>query len=277
MRPNHRAGLFLKCLQFAGYADGNEQIARYERCRMWASFSKQFHAGRRRGVALFPDCLAGRAVERDDEFLLAFAVHCVKPVRLHDDRRVAFAQGPAPQSLRAAGRPGLGQFFGLDHKVALRPAPLRPALRRGSNAQNQPPETEPAAPVLESLRATLLSLHVTPFVGQRKLLQSQRRATSGSTFVARRAGIQHASNATTISDNAITMNVSGSVALTPYSKLFIKRVAPYAASKPTTTPASASRSPCAMTSRSTSRASAPSAMRMPISRLRSPTANASTP
>jgi hypothetical protein len=44
---------------------------------------------------------------------------------------------------------------------------------------------------------------------------SQRSATSGSTFVARRAGIQHASSATKVSISVITMNVSGSVGLIP--------------------------------------------------------------
>jgi hypothetical protein len=44
---------------------------------------------------------------------------------------------------------------------------------------------------------------------------SQRSATSGSTFVARRAGIQQASNATKVSSSGITMNVSGSVGVIP--------------------------------------------------------------
>src|SRR5215510_6351262 len=269
MRPNHGAGLFLKGLQFADDADRDEQIARQQWRRVRASdvegwFDLQVQAGRRRGVALFPDSLASGAVERDDELLGAFAVHRVKPVSVHDDGRMTFAQGPAPQPLRAAGRPGFGQTFGLDHKVALRPAPLRPALRRGGNAQSKPAYTKQAEPVRECFCATLLSLHLMPFKGQRTLLQSHRSAWSGSTFVARRAGIQHASNATTSSNNAITMNVSGSVALTPYSKLLIKRVAPYAASNPTTTPASASLSSYALASRRTPRAFAPSAMCNPM-------------
>jgi hypothetical protein len=44
---------------------------------------------------------------------------------------------------------------------------------------------------------------------------SHRSATIGSTFVARRAGIQQARSATTMSNNAITATVSGSVTLTP--------------------------------------------------------------
>ncbi len=44
---------------------------------------------------------------------------------------------------------------------------------------------------------------------------SLRKAISGSTFVARRAGIQHASAATANSNSAMEMNVETSVALTP--------------------------------------------------------------
>ena len=53
---------------------------------------------------------------------------------------------------------------------------------------------------------------------------SHRRAIIGSTFVARRAGIQQASNATAMSSSAIAENVAGSVALTPKSRFFIVRV-----------------------------------------------------
>jgi hypothetical protein len=44
---------------------------------------------------------------------------------------------------------------------------------------------------------------------------SYRRATSGSTFVARRAGMKLASNTTTLSKQGTTTNVGGSVAFTP--------------------------------------------------------------
>jgi len=44
---------------------------------------------------------------------------------------------------------------------------------------------------------------------------SYRRATSGSTFVARRAGNQQAIKATNVSSEAMTSNVTGSVTLTP--------------------------------------------------------------
>jgi len=53
---------------------------------------------------------------------------------------------------------------------------------------------------------------------------SHRSAIIGSTFVARRAGIQHASNATITSSSGAAANVNGSVAFTPKSKLFINRV-----------------------------------------------------
>src|SRR5215470_6786085 len=53
---------------------------------------------------------------------------------------------------------------------------------------------------------------------------SLRSATIGSTFAARRAGIQQASKATAVSNSAIAANVTGSVALTPKSRVLIVRV-----------------------------------------------------
>ena len=44
---------------------------------------------------------------------------------------------------------------------------------------------------------------------------SCRNAISGSTFVARQAGTKQASSATPVSNKAITVKVTGSVALTP--------------------------------------------------------------
>jgi hypothetical protein len=52
------------------------------------------------------------------------------------------------------------------------------------------------------------------FFSSSNLNHSVRNATSGSTCVARRAGIQHASSATTISNELTMANVAGSVALT---------------------------------------------------------------
>jgi hypothetical protein len=71
---------------------------------------------------------------------------------------------------------------------------------------------------------------------------SQRSDTIGSTFAARRAGIQQASSATTINNIAIEMNVSGSVALTPFNigtgkiELVRTRVSASANSRPALNP-----------------------------------------
>src|SRR5262245_49860695 len=65
---------------------------------------------------------------------------------------------------------------------------------------------------------------------------SIRRAIIGSTFVARRAGIQQARNATVPSNNAINEKVTGSVAPMLNNKFEIKRVKANAASNPMTTP-----------------------------------------
>src|SRR5918996_5597734 len=69
---------------------------------------------------------------------------------------------------------------------------------------------------------------------------SYRSATNGSTFVARRAGIQHASSATEASVNDTATNVSASVALPLKSKLLITRVKANEAPSPITTPTKAS-------------------------------------
>src|SRR5262245_19144122 len=97
---------------------------------------------------------------------------------------------------------------------------------------------------------------------------SHLSATIGSTFVARRAGIQQASSATTVSSSAITMNVNGSVALTPNSNVFINRVSAYDAVSPIATPTRDNIIPCLTTSFITSRVCAPSAIRSPISCVR---------
>ncbi|MCG3162510.1 MAG: hypothetical protein JMDDDDMK_03769 [Acidobacteria bacterium] len=70
----------------------------------------------------------------------------------------------------------------------------------------------------------------------------------------------------------ITAYVTGSVALTPNSMLLINRVNASAAPNPIATPTSASVIPCFTTNPSTSRVCAPSAIRMPISCVRSATA-----
>src|SRR5262245_33813774 len=90
---------------------------------------------------------------------------------------------------------------------------------------------------------------------------SLRSATIGSTFVARRAGIQHASKATVTSNSAIRPNVAGSVGVTPKSKVDINRVSAMAATRPAATPISVKSIPCPIINRSTSRRPAPSAIR----------------
>src|SRR5262249_41357351 len=71
--------------------------------------------------------------------------------------------------------------------------------------------------------------------------------TSGSILAARRAGIQQASSATSVSSAAITMNVSGSVALTPNNKVFSNRVNANAPPNPSKAPMSASFIPSPIT------------------------------
>jgi hypothetical protein len=87
------------------------------------------------------------------------------------------------------------------------------------------------------LRSKSKSLHRAAAAANtvQKVNQSCRNAVSGSTFVARRAGIQQASSATLISNKVMTAKVSGSVALTPNNRLFITRVNAKAPTEPSTT------------------------------------------
>jgi hypothetical protein len=61
-------------------------------------------------------------------------------------------------------------------------------------------------------------------------------ATIGSAFAARRAGIQHASKATTTNSNPLMLKVNGSVGLTSTKSVSIKRASPNDAITPTATP-----------------------------------------
>ena len=62
----------------------------------------------------------------------------------------------------------------------------------------------------------------------------------GSTFAARLAGTQQATNATTVNNPAMPINVRGSVALIPNSKFFMVRVNTIDATTPNATPNNAS-------------------------------------
>src|ERR1700694_264480 len=67
-------------------------------------------------------------------------------------------------------------------------------------------------------------------------LHSFLSAMSGSTFVARRAGMLQAVSATTVSSAETNTNVSGSLGVTPNSKLRITRGMARAPAKPKTIP-----------------------------------------
>jgi hypothetical protein len=64
-------------------------------------------------------------------------------------------------------------------------------------------------------------------------------ATVGGTLVARRAGTYVASSAMPMRNSGTSTKVTGSTALTPYSRLAINREAAIAATSPTPMPSSA--------------------------------------
>src|SRR5262245_32392858 len=97
---------------------------------------------------------------------------------------------------------------------------------------------------------------------------SQRKATSGSTLAARRAGSITARAATTNISKAATARVRGSVGLTPNKRDAIKRVTASDAGTPSAIPPSTSHRLSLKTIRSTPMGVAPSARRIPISLVR---------
>ena len=90
----------------------------------------------------------------------------------------------------------------------------------------------------------------------------------GSTRIARRAGTLHAAAATATNTIGTTINVSGSLGVTPYSNIASGLVAARAETTPTATPINANFSPWPMTRAITCGGLAPSAVRIPISRVR---------
>ena len=102
-------------------------------------------------------------------------------------------------------------------------------------------------------------------------------ATIGSIRVARRAGSQHATNATATSSAATPANVIGSVAFTPNSRCSMTRVNPNAATSPIVKPMNGSFIPSTSTSRRRVASLAPSAMRTPNSWVRCATAKCRMP
>ena len=97
---------------------------------------------------------------------------------------------------------------------------------------------------------------------------SYLRATSGSTFVARRAGSAHASTAAPSDTKTTIKYVAGSEAVTPNNMLDIHRVSANAPAKPIVVPITVSNIPLRITISRIPGLRAPSAMRMPISCVR---------
>src|SRR5439155_7785842 len=103
------------------------------------------------------------------------------------------------------------------------------------------------------------------------ILHSYLSASIGSTLAARRAGSQHARSATETRSSETTVKVSKSVWLTPNSRLERILVAARAPTNPKTTPMLIIAKPCFKTNASTLLRRAPTAILMPISRVRSET------
>src|SRR5262245_8002084 len=97
---------------------------------------------------------------------------------------------------------------------------------------------------------------------------STRSATSGSTFVARRAGIQQATIATASINSAAESNETGSVGVSLKSSVEARRATAKISGNPMATPAMTSNNASRRINQNTSRLCAPSAIRIPISLVR---------
>src|SRR5580698_7212035 len=147
----------------------------------------------------------------------------------------------------------------LDSRPGGRPPPQKRLSQKKDGANLAPPR-----------------IHIYKVV-QPRLRHSCRRAIIGSTPAARLAGNQHATSATPTSPTATTAIVTGSNGLTPKSSVCISRVSSNAAADPIATPSTANLTPCPTIIPSTSRSSAPRAMRIPISFVRCVTEYEITP
>src|SRR5215475_11016306 len=103
---------------------------------------------------------------------------------------------------------------------ALLPAPcLTPGSARSAFQDGSASPLPSRARIFPGAAERAAGARVAKYVGKEFLSprpHSTRSDPSGSILAARRAGIQHASSATSVSAAAITMKVSGSVALTSY-------------------------------------------------------------
>ena len=97
MVPNRLAGLLVEAVKLACRARGEDQLADDQRrgVRTWpVRHIVLFREGRL--VAVFPEGLAARGIQSDDNLLLAFAMHGEKPSALNCNAREAFTQLTAP-------------------------------------------------------------------------------------------------------------------------------------------------------------------------------------
>src|SRR2546430_897970 len=110
-----------------------------------------------------------------------------------------------------------------------------------------------------------------PEILEQGVHHSYLRATIGSTRAARREGSQQASTATAARITGTATKVARSVGETPYNCARSTRAPASAAARPAAVATPIARTPRPTNSRTTSLLRAPSAMRMPTSRVRSAT------
>src|SRR5262249_53627044 len=107
VRPHHRAGACIECIQDSGRAECINSAA--AECRRCARSGATVRLEEARAVAMRPDGLRRTQVVTDDFFVFAALFLCVKEVAIHGERRPAWTNWMFPQLHR--GRRGPVSFY----------------------------------------------------------------------------------------------------------------------------------------------------------------------
>src|SRR5262249_44982993 len=150
-------------------------------------------------------------------------------------------------------RANQNSFDPTEHRGVGSDAECEAKQRKNGKSRTAPKHPEAEAKILEK------RLHL--------VRHSDRNASIGSTRVARRAGKKQARSAAAASITLETRRANGSLGLTSYKIWASTRPAANESRRPTATASAVCIAPCRIINAKTSRRCAPSAMRMPISRV----------
>src|SRR5262245_9820842 len=218
--------------------------------------------------------VVGRAPDRCDFFEYLVLVTPVDEVRRrHRELRPAFlevvlAHDNQPIRIRERQRAKQNRIDGAEHRAVRSDAERQSCNCNQRETRKSEQHSDGISKVLKQVccHPFFLSFFISSMTDS-----SHVSEVIGSTRVARRAGMKHASNATPASNNDKAANVIGSVASTPNNRDSISRVKASAPANPTAIAITIRRIPYPMTIPRIVCRSAPSATRIPSSRVRSET------